>query len=1026
MAVTQSHFRFGIDHLTESTHGWYAPEDVSPAPGALPLNKTFLLRFTLQCDATLQSDVDAEFQYRKNGGTWTQITTSSSDVKAVNAVAFLDAANTTQRLSGTGTFETTSQGCTTDGIAGGTAFDIIANGNGEVECALQLVGPDLVTGDLIEFRLTRDGGVLIDTYAVNPSLTVQVPVFSRYTRTGPFPFPRERPDFFPSIAAAYAALTGAESVLSVGSMLMAVTIALTGIGATGAAGTLNPTNNITLALTGVSSTMGQGTVAPDSQSAISGVQSLGDVGTMSGGVWFIERPRLISGPFPFPKEKPAFAVTAGPVSLLGQEITTSPGTPAPASTVATSGVASTGSPGTISADRAIPLTGVSSTGSPGFLAVPGGAGLTGHLATGAIGTLAPSVAPALVGIPSTLSPGTIAADQSLPITGQEITSGQGNIARAGGVFPIGIPLTGVQSNTAIGNLFAGTPGFGDLGGQVTTGAAGTVGPVITLALTGLSATGQLGTVVATRFVIDRPHSITGPFPFLAAGMFQFRQKARVVSPQSQSITIQLIGLSSSGATGQVAVDRQAFALGQVVITAPGTLVPTVTITSSGVSATSAIGSITLAATAALSGQVITAAQGTETPVISTTPTGQSVTGAVGTFGFAQALAGETLFADAGLLSPVVTIALVGNQAAISINSLSANANADVTTGLTGVSSTGSQGTLAPSSTIATTGIPSTGSPGQFVATIATPAVSVVATSALGAVSPIIATAPSGFSITTSLGSAGIGQTLTGQATTLAQGSVSPGRTIALVGISITPSISSLGAQSNQNVTVGLTGLSSTIGLGTVVAGLSNSLSGIPSFGSVGILGKGQALTGVSGAVSRGSVGPVVSIQLIGQAVVPAIQSLVAQAGTGGTVGLATVPIVTGQGTLSPIVTRDLTGNSVIATSAIGDVAPTVAVDVQSTPITASLGAVSASGSGQATLAGLQAIVSLGDIDTITGPTLSGFESVGHAGQMTTSRTIQLVGVSTAVVHGNLHIEGPVTIRLRGTSTTRIRLRGTNG
>ena len=70
------------------------------------------------------------------------------------------------------TFETTSAGCTTDGISGGVAFDIVASGNGETICGLQIVDADVVHGDVLDFRLTRDGGVLLNTYAVTPSLTV--------------------------------------------------------------------------------------------------------------------------------------------------------------------------------------------------------------------------------------------------------------------------------------------------------------------------------------------------------------------------------------------------------------------------------------------------------------------------------------------------------------------------------------------------------------------------------------------------------------------------------------------------------------------------------------------------------------------------------------------------------------------------------------------------------------------------------------------------------------------------------------
>lgn len=223
MAVTQSHFRFGVEEGTEASHGWYATEDTNPAVGAggIPLDTTFLLRFCLQCDGTAQSNVDAEFQFRVNGGTWTQISTSSNFVRAVTTSVFSNAANTTQRLSGTGTFETSSQGCTHDGISGGTAFDIVSNGNGETECSMQLRSADLASGDLVEFRLTRDGGNLL-TYAVTPALTLPITV----------------------------ALSGVAATVSAGILTAALALGLSGAAATVSAGTVSGG----LGLSGVSAT----------------------------------------------------------------------------------------------------------------------------------------------------------------------------------------------------------------------------------------------------------------------------------------------------------------------------------------------------------------------------------------------------------------------------------------------------------------------------------------------------------------------------------------------------------------------------------------------------------------------------------------------------------------------------------------------------------------------------------------------------------------------------------------------------
>ncbi len=169
MALTQSHFRFGMEGDLEATHGWLAAEDAN-----LSWNITvqFLLRFCVQANATGLLNVDNEFQYNRNGAGWVNITTTSSVVKAVASVAFTNGQNCTKRLSGTGTFETTAAGCTEDGTSGGTANDIVASGNSETECALLVIAADVNDTDTIQFRLTRDVGILLDSYAVTPTLTV--------------------------------------------------------------------------------------------------------------------------------------------------------------------------------------------------------------------------------------------------------------------------------------------------------------------------------------------------------------------------------------------------------------------------------------------------------------------------------------------------------------------------------------------------------------------------------------------------------------------------------------------------------------------------------------------------------------------------------------------------------------------------------------------------------------------------------------------------------------------------------------
>ena len=150
-----NHFRFGIDELAENTHGWYANEDQNPAQGGIPLDTVFLLRINVQeIGGTAAANTDNTFEFRINGGSWAGLTTTSVGPRAVAAAALTNGGNCTQRLSGTGTFETSGAGQTEDGTSGGNANDIAASGCSETECGIIIDSADVAHGATIEFRLT--------------------------------------------------------------------------------------------------------------------------------------------------------------------------------------------------------------------------------------------------------------------------------------------------------------------------------------------------------------------------------------------------------------------------------------------------------------------------------------------------------------------------------------------------------------------------------------------------------------------------------------------------------------------------------------------------------------------------------------------------------------------------------------------------------------------------------------------------------------------------------------------------------
>lgn len=179
IALHQRHYRFGYDNATVvndggATHTWQANEDTAIT---MVVDTPFLLRLAVYEEGgTACNNVVNQFQCRKNGGSWQNITTSSTICKAVAVNAFTNGQDIpARRLTTRGTTDNTQAGCTEDGNSGGGANDIPANGGVECEAGLQLVSANLALNDTVEFRLVcTNPGALTLTLDVTPSLTVSL------------------------------------------------------------------------------------------------------------------------------------------------------------------------------------------------------------------------------------------------------------------------------------------------------------------------------------------------------------------------------------------------------------------------------------------------------------------------------------------------------------------------------------------------------------------------------------------------------------------------------------------------------------------------------------------------------------------------------------------------------------------------------------------------------------------------------------------------------------------------------------
>lgn len=238
-----------------------------------------------------------------------------------------------------------------------------------------------------------------------------------------------------------------------------VSAALTGVAATGAAGTVGP--QTAKALTGNAGTGAAGAFAPTTSKALTGNAGTGSVGSVT-------------------------PVRAG--AITGVSSTGSTGTVVPNVTIALTGNQATGAVGTVTAvsdgsDVSAALTGVAGTGSVGTVTPNLSIALTGVSATGAVGSV--TAGQPLTGVVGTGSAGDVGPVSSKAITGTGATGATGTASPE-----ITVTLSGVQAGGEIGDLaFAG----GDL----------------TIALTGVEATGEAGVLQVAGAYSDIAAAVWG-------------------------------------------------------------------------------------------------------------------------------------------------------------------------------------------------------------------------------------------------------------------------------------------------------------------------------------------------------------------------------------------------------------------------------------------------------------------------------------------------------------------------------------
>lgn len=195
-----------------------------------------------------------------------------------------------------------------------------------------------------------------------------------------------------------------------------VTIALTGVAATGAVGTVGVVHD--QALTGNAGTGAVGSVAVAHAQALTGAAGTGAVGTVG-----VDHVQALTG-----------VAATGAVGSVGAAVA-----------LALTGVAGAGAVGTVGVDHVQPLGGVEGVGAVGTVTVAG----------------SPDVTAALSGVAGTGAVGTVGVDHVQPLSGAAGTGAVGTVTAVSG-GDVTVALTGVQGTGEVGTVAAsgGGPTWG--------------------------------------------------------------------------------------------------------------------------------------------------------------------------------------------------------------------------------------------------------------------------------------------------------------------------------------------------------------------------------------------------------------------------------------------------------------------------------------------------------------------------------------------------------------------------------------
>lgn len=174
-ALTQAGYRFGADDGTEAAHTLLGtqslPLAIDVSGGDVDRILRILLNETGAGSISGATTDDYQLQYSKNGGAFTNVTTSSSNVVAFASANLTDAGTTTERVTG-GSGSFVAGEISEDGLVDDR--QITANNHSEMVYTVRFVQADLAENDSLTFRVLLNGATTGLTYSSTPTAVIAV------------------------------------------------------------------------------------------------------------------------------------------------------------------------------------------------------------------------------------------------------------------------------------------------------------------------------------------------------------------------------------------------------------------------------------------------------------------------------------------------------------------------------------------------------------------------------------------------------------------------------------------------------------------------------------------------------------------------------------------------------------------------------------------------------------------------------------------------------------------------------------